>query len=664
MESEPVAAQVDTSSSATTTTSLLTSDTSKIEKVLNKIEKLGSLVSLLAYVAGIVYFCLLPHKQFIHGTYISENALIPGLVSSDIYSSDMINTYYDLLKSHYEIKKKEFDMKFIHEMFVNNAKIEAYIQTYNVTNPFYDPEPNTEHLKTGRNVYAYARSQRADGTESIVVSAPLYAQFNNKLMPNFLGIAQLFQMADLAKNQPYWAKDMIFVVTELSNYGMQAWVNSYYDIQSEFIRAENLVKRGGSIQAALNLEFPDIHIHKLELKLEGANGKLPNLDLFNTIIRICGTIQVECSLESEKNSGNTDYSYYNQRPKLEMLDGIENTINMVFKQASGVPSSMHGYFLNHRIEALTISGARSKDTYKKQNPKQNLLKATRVIESTLRSINNLLERFHQSFFFYLLPSSHYYISIGMYMPVFGLIALPALLKAISIWFSIFKKQDNVERDNSTVVFDIFSLILPNLLFPAGFGLFLYFGSPYFIFMGKKMGLAPKESIIVCYLITLSNILIAPLMLNLKSSGKSQYIVETSQKLLKFIILLFLVLFLGTLSLLNFSLALLLAIFYVPVSLFAISQVSNKILKLAQLLVLVIATPLVYFSVLYLAYLCLHAGNFNMFNNLPDLYQSVTQKFYSFIFLSKICNIWTQDLVHLCLIPIWSSLWFVAFPKLN
>jgi hypothetical protein len=61
-------------------------------------------------------------------------------------------------------------------------------------------EPVIKHLKAGRNVYAFARSQRADGTESIVVSAPVYVVSNNKHVPNFLGIAQLFVLADLAKS--------------------------------------------------------------------------------------------------------------------------------------------------------------------------------------------------------------------------------------------------------------------------------------------------------------------------------------------------------------------------------------------------------------------------------------------------------------------------------
>ena len=45
-----------------------------------------------------------------------------------------------------------------------------------------------------------------------------------------------------------------------------------------------------------------------------------------------------------------------------------------------------------------------------------------------RSLNNLLERFHQSFFFYLLPATDRYVSIGLYMPPFGLLALPIIIK--------------------------------------------------------------------------------------------------------------------------------------------------------------------------------------------------------------------------------------------
>lgn len=52
----------------------------------------------------------------------------------------------------------------------------------------------------------------------------------------------------------------------------------------------------------------------------------------------------------------------------------------------------------------------------------------RLLEGMLRSINNLLERFHQSFFFYILPSPERYISISKFMPVTGLMAAAVLIK--------------------------------------------------------------------------------------------------------------------------------------------------------------------------------------------------------------------------------------------
>lgn len=45
-----------------------------------------------------------------------------------------------------------------------------------------------------------------------------------------------------------------------------------------------------------------------------------------------------------------------------------------------------------------------------------------------RKLNNLLERLHQSYFFYLMPSLSHFVSIGYYMPAFGLLALILLLR--------------------------------------------------------------------------------------------------------------------------------------------------------------------------------------------------------------------------------------------
>nr|CAD7399830.1 unnamed protein product [Timema cristinae] len=61
-----------------------------------------------------------------------------------------------------------------------------------------------------------------------------------------------------------------------------------------------------------------------------------------------------------------------------------------------------------------------------------------VMEGLFRSLNNLLERFHQSYFFYLQPTTDRYISIGMYMPPLGLLCAALLIKAFGLWLRMQK----------------------------------------------------------------------------------------------------------------------------------------------------------------------------------------------------------------------------------
>lgn len=85
----------------------------------------------------------------------------------------------------------------IHGIFSNQLKIESYTQNFNLSFPF----SKSEIIKSGTNAYAFGRAQRADGSESIVISAPIYlAGKKNKKIPNLLGISQLFILADLVKS--------------------------------------------------------------------------------------------------------------------------------------------------------------------------------------------------------------------------------------------------------------------------------------------------------------------------------------------------------------------------------------------------------------------------------------------------------------------------------
>jgi glycosylphosphatidylinositol transamidase len=57
----------------------------------------------------------------------------------------------------------------------------------------------------------------------------------------------------------------------------------------------------------------------------------------------------------------------------------------------------------------------------------------RVTESLIRSINNLLEHLHQSFFFYILLNANRFVSIGNYLPAAMLIAGSFTVSALALW---------------------------------------------------------------------------------------------------------------------------------------------------------------------------------------------------------------------------------------
>lgn len=59
----------------------------------------------------------------------------------------------------------------------------------------------------------------------------------------------------------------------------------------------------------------------------------------------------------------------------------------------------------------------------------------RVIEGMTRSLNNLLEKTHQSFFFYLLNGKRQFVSIAYYMPAAGIILWPLASRTIHLWAS-------------------------------------------------------------------------------------------------------------------------------------------------------------------------------------------------------------------------------------
>ena len=68
------------------------------------------------------------------------------------------------------------------------------------------------------------------------------------------------------------------------------------------ISSVSLEGHSGSIQAALNLEFTHEKVSSFHVAIEGINGQLPNLDLVNTVFRLCRKERIPAALHTEVKS--------------------------------------------------------------------------------------------------------------------------------------------------------------------------------------------------------------------------------------------------------------------------------------------------------------------------------------------------------------------------
>ena len=211
-----------------------------------------------------------------------------------------------------------------------------------------------------------------------------------------------------------WSKDIIILVTSDSKAGPQAWVDAYHNEYAS-PSVTPLPLKSGALQGvvvvdnALNHRFESLHI-----VYDGINGQLPNLDLFNTATAIAsGQMGIGVALQSMWSHSDS----YRDRLRT-MLRGMAS-------QGLGHASGPHSSFIPYHVDAITLQAV--------GDGWQDEMAMGRCVESTFRSLNNLLEKFHQSFFFYLLMQPNRFVSIGTYLPSAMLVAVNFTIMAIALW---------------------------------------------------------------------------------------------------------------------------------------------------------------------------------------------------------------------------------------
>jgi GPI-anchor transamidase subunit GAA1 len=185
------------------------------------------------------------------------------------------------------------------------------------------------------------------------------------------------------------------------------------------------------LQGAVVIDYPfDHRFESIHIVYDGINGQLPNLDLFNTVVSIASG-QMGIGVTLQEMWAHTD-SY---------RDRLHTMLRGMLKQGLGHSSGPHSSFIPYHVDAITLQPF--------GDGWQDEMAMGRVIESTFRSLNNLLEHLHQSFFFYLLMQSNRFVSIGTYLPSAMLVAVNFTIMAMALWVDSGRPRDTPGKIAST-----------------------------------------------------------------------------------------------------------------------------------------------------------------------------------------------------------------------
>ncbi|KAF4591487.1 GPI transamidase component GAA1 [Ophiocordyceps camponoti-floridani] len=368
-----------------------------------RILKLPPYLSLLCITIGVIWLLLLPLDNYSRRTYISENALLPGQVHTYFGGSE-----HDIFRAY----RHELDQLRDQDNYKINNEIEAILKGVGIKVGRQNYTYESAGAKfSGENVYGILQAPRGDATEAIVLVSA-WTSIEGKLNRN--GVALALTLARYFKRWSLWSKDIIFLFPPDSRTGTQAWVNAYHDAHDPATIA-SLPLKSGALQGAIAVDYPSEQLFDgIHIVYDGTNGQLPNLDLTNSIVNIAGgQMGIQTAIQDMKQHTGS----YTDRLKT-MLRGM-------LKQGLGNAAGPHSSFIPYHVDSVTLQpyGEGWHDE----------MAMGRVLEGTFRSLNNLLEHLHQSFFFYLLMQRDRFVSIGTYLPSAMLVSANFTIMAIFLW---------------------------------------------------------------------------------------------------------------------------------------------------------------------------------------------------------------------------------------
>ncbi|KAJ1325636.1 GPI-anchor transamidase subunit GAA1 [Microdochium nivale] len=485
--------------------------------------KVPPYLSGLCVIVGVIWLFLLPLNDYSRRTYISENAILPGQVHTYFSGSDQ-NVFRAFRHEIDELKDKtNIEINDGLESIYKGIGLKVGRQNYTFTSAGKD--------YSGENIYAILQAPRGDATEAIVL---VTSWKNIKNEWNRSAVALGLTLARYFKRWSLWSKDIIIVTPPDSRAGMQAWVDAYHDAHDPS-KVASLPIKSGALQGALALDFPqEERYESLQIVYDGVNGQQPNLDLFNSVVLIAagqmGMAQTFIH-DMQKHSDK-----YDARLKT-MLRGMLN-------QGLGQSTGPHSSFIPYHVDAVTVQPV--------GQGWHDEMGLGRIVEGTFRSLNNLLEKLHQSFFFYILMNRDRFVSIGTYLPSAMLIAANFSIMAINLWIKSGQEDKKTGTTDRELLLPLITVTVCQSL--GGVPLAVFTHIPSMLLVPAFLGFVVFNAAFPFIMSSFVQSVIARGPVSLQ-----QY------QLIKCFSLLVLGMFLSALATLNFSLALIIGLLATPVS---------------------------------------------------------------------------------------------------
>ncbi|KAF7819527.1 Glycosylphosphatidylinositol anchor attachment 1 protein [Senna tora] len=598
-------------------------------------------VSVVCFTAGVLALLLLPvlaKNTYISENALMPGSASNMLSNHDVSEANKLVkdlTNLKLRSRVSEIESQRLIAQYMSDLGaeVTHHKFYPQLNQFHPLHFFTSPDSgnigkNVSCSSLGINTVGIIRAPRGDGKEAIV----LVTSYN----PMKIGMGEAFSLGiaysvfSLLARVTWLAKDIVWLVAD-SQYGeysaVAAWLREYQAptfsrvdiVNSETCSQSNIdyelgqkpyaerkiydgFRRAGTMAAALVIKVTEQSDHfedSLNIYAEASNGQMPNLDLIN-IVNYLAVHKQGLQIKVRKMWSLLHCSWLNTLgaifeslghiarslnpqwkfgiPAAEYVEGTATLASSLYYQGLGVPTGPHGAFRDYQIDAITLEISPKVSLAKMARRTEFLLRGGRLIEGVIRSVNNLLEKFHQSFFLYLLTSPSKFVSVGVYMISFALLVAPLPIVAASLHVAACNFDYNQTKEKSTPQASSASkvdVILNSWKWlKAARKVFAFhlWGAvvsvlPYFI--GQIPDLTPTTSFIVWVLLSVCSLLASYLILGSSFSEASAYEPQKKEWIsLKSVTISAAFIGLSLTSIINFATAEIGALLIVPICLLA------------------------------------------------------------------------------------------------